>query len=73
MTNVLSFLIEPLYSILDWIHATLGISWGWSIVALTIMVRILLIPLGVKQYTSMRAMQKLQPKKIGRASCRERV
>ncbi len=62
MTNILSFLIEPLYSILDWIHATFGISWGWSIVFLTIMVRILLIPLGVKQYTSMRAMQKLQPK-----------
>ncbi len=62
MTNALSFLIDPLYSILDWIHATLGISWGWSIVVLTIMVRILLVPLGVKQYTSMRAMQKLQPK-----------
>jgi YidC/Oxa1 family membrane protein insertase len=62
MTNALSFLIDPLYDILNWIHANLGISWGWSIVVLTIMVRILLIPLGVKQYTSMRAMQKLQPK-----------
>lgn len=62
MTDALSFLIDPLYAILDWIHANLGISWGWSIVVLTILIRILLIPLGVKQYTSMRAMQKLQPK-----------
>lgn len=62
MTDALSFLIDPLYAILDWIHANMGISWGWSIVMLTIAIRILLIPLGVKQYTSMRAMQKLQPK-----------
>lgn len=62
MTDFLSFLIEPMAAILEWIHATLGISWGWSIVVLTIFVRILLIPLGVKQYTSMRGMQKLQPK-----------
>jgi YidC/Oxa1 family membrane protein insertase len=62
MTNALSFLIDPLRAILEWIHATMGISWGWSIVVLTIMVRVVLIPLGVKQYTSMRAMQKLQPR-----------
>ncbi len=37
-------------------------SWGWSIVALTILVRVLLLPLAVKQTRSMRAMQALQPK-----------
>lgn len=36
-------------------------AWGWAIVALTLVVRILLLPLAVKQTKSMRAMQALQP------------
>ena len=36
-------------------------SWGWGIVFLTITVRIVLLPLAVKQINSMRGMQKLQP------------
>jgi YidC/Oxa1 family membrane protein insertase len=46
-------ILEPLFGI----H-----SWGWSIIALTIIVRVLLLPLAVKQTRSMRAMQALQPK-----------
>lgn len=37
-------------------------AWGWAIVALTLIVRILLLPLASKQFKSMRAMQQLQPK-----------
>ncbi|MFP5308829.1 MAG: membrane protein insertase YidC [Actinomycetes bacterium] len=37
-------------------------SWGWAIIALTVAVRILLLPLAIKQTRSMRAMQQLQPK-----------
>ena len=36
-------------------------SWGWAIVALTILVRVLLLPLAIKQTRSMKAMQTLQP------------
>lgn len=36
-------------------------AWGWAIIGLTIVVRILLIPLAVKQFHSMRAMQMLSP------------
>lgn len=36
-------------------------AWGWAIVGLTLVVRILLLPLAVKQTKSMRAMQALQP------------
>jgi len=61
MKDKLSFLIDPLYSVLTWIHDNVGVSWAVSIILLTILVRIILIPLTVKQYTSMRAMQKLQP------------
>lgn len=36
-------------------------SWGWAIIALTVVVRVVMIPLAVKQFHSMRAMQELQP------------
>lgn len=36
-------------------------SWGWAIIGLTLLVRILLLPLAIKQTRSMKAMQKLQP------------
>ena len=37
------------------------LSWGFAIILLTVAVRLLLVPLAVKQINSMRAMQKLQP------------
>jgi YidC/Oxa1 family membrane protein insertase len=36
-------------------------AWGWAIVGLTLIVRIVLLPLAIKQTRSMRAMQALQP------------
>ncbi|MFP4634544.1 MAG: membrane protein insertase YidC [Nitriliruptoraceae bacterium] len=36
-------------------------SWGWAIIALTLVVRVLLLPLAIKQTRSMRAMQAIQP------------
>jgi YidC/Oxa1 family membrane protein insertase len=36
-------------------------SWGWAIIGLTLVIRILLLPLAVKQIRSMRAMQAIQP------------
>jgi len=49
-----------LFRILEFVH-NLGISWGWSIVVLTVIVRIVLIPLTWRQFKSMRALQALQP------------
>jgi YidC/Oxa1 family membrane protein insertase len=59
-------LVDGLGSILFFFHDLLagpfGLnSWGWSIVLLTITVRIFLLPLAVKQTNSMRGMQGLQP------------
>ena len=36
-------------------------SWGWAIIALTLVVRVALLPLAIKQTRSMRAMQAIQP------------
>jgi YidC/Oxa1 family membrane protein insertase len=48
---------RPLSSLLEWLHGTVGFTWAWSIVALTLMVRMVILPLTVKQ---IRSMQKLQ-------------
>jgi YidC/Oxa1 family membrane protein insertase len=63
LASPLTPLEDILRSILEWIgpHGTVGLSWGWSIVALTLMVRILLVPLTVKQIHSMQAMQAHMP------------
>ncbi len=37
-------------------------SWGWAIIALTLITRILLLPLNIKQTRSMRHMQEIAPK-----------
>jgi YidC/Oxa1 family membrane protein insertase len=47
--------------VLDWLHSTAGLPWAWSIVALTIIVRVCLVPLTVKQIHSMQAMQRHMP------------
>ncbi len=61
IAGVLDPIEAPLQNLLEWIHESLGVTWGWSIVILTCMVRTAMIPLTVKQQQSMRAMQALQP------------
>ncbi len=47
--------------VLDWFHSTLGLSWAWSIVATTVAVRMLLVPLTVRQIHSMQNLQRFAP------------
>jgi YidC/Oxa1 family membrane protein insertase len=47
--------------ILDWLHGSVGLPWAWSIVALTIIVRIVLVPLTVRQIHSMQNLQRHAP------------
>jgi YidC/Oxa1 family membrane protein insertase len=47
--------------VLDWLHGTVGLSWAWSIVALTVIVRMILVPLTVKQIHSMQNLQRFAP------------
>jgi YidC/Oxa1 family membrane protein insertase len=46
---------------LDWLHGSVGLPWAWSIVALTILVRIVLVPLTVRQIHSMQNLQRHAP------------
>jgi YidC/Oxa1 family membrane protein insertase len=45
-----------------WLHDHVtGGSWGWAIVGLTVVVRLALLPLTLRQFKSMQALQRLQP------------
>jgi YidC/Oxa1 family membrane protein insertase len=46
-----------LTEVLIWFHETVGFTWAWSIVALTVAVRMLLVPLAVRQIHSMQSLQ----------------
>ena len=60
---VLDQLETVLRHVLKWLgpHGTIGLPWAWSIVALTVIVRILLVPLTVKQIHSMQNLQRFAP------------
>ncbi len=47
--------------VLDWFHGTLHLPWAWAIVATTVAVRMLLVPLTVKQIHSMQNLQRYAP------------
>lgn len=61
MANILQPLIDFANSVLQFFHDEVGLSWGMSIIALTVCTRALLIPLTYKQLKGMRALQALQP------------
>jgi len=65
MPLILANIFQPLIDIFDavirFFHDSVGLGWGLSIIALTVVVRMVLIPLTVKQSKSMAAMQRLAP------------
>jgi YidC/Oxa1 family membrane protein insertase len=46
-----------LTEVLIWFHETVGLSWAWSIVAVTVVVRVLLVPVAIRQIHSMQSLQ----------------
>ena len=63
LASPLTPLEDILRGILKWLgpHGTIGLPWAWSIVALTIIVRLLLVPLMVRQIHSMQNLQRHAP------------
>jgi YidC/Oxa1 family membrane protein insertase len=59
--NIFQPLIDIFEAVLKFFHDNMGISWGFSIVLLTICMRAILLPLTVKQFHSMQKLQHLQP------------
>jgi YidC/Oxa1 family membrane protein insertase len=55
-------LVLPLLYALHWIYDRVVANYGWAIVLLTIVIKVLLLPLTHKSTMSMRKMQELNPK-----------
>ena len=60
LLSIVTTLTAPLLWLLETIHSV-GLTWAWSIIVLTFIVRLALVPLTVKQQQSMRRMTALQP------------
>ena len=61
LANILQPLVDINTSIIKFFHDTLGFGWGPSIIALTMTVRLAILPLTFKQIRSMQALQRLAP------------
>ena len=58
--GMFAFLCVPLLSALNWLNAFIG-NYGWSIIALTVIINAAMFPLRHKSNVSMRKMQAIQP------------
>jgi len=56
----LEFVAEPLFHGLKWLHSYIP-NWGWSIVALTLILNMLLFPLRISGYKTTLKMQRVAP------------
>jgi YidC/Oxa1 family membrane protein insertase len=61
LANIFQPIINVFEQVLLFFHDTVGIGWGGSIIAMTIVVRTLMLPLTIKQFRSMQGLQTLAP------------
>ncbi|MEM9899966.1 MAG: membrane protein insertase YidC [Pseudomonadota bacterium] len=54
------FLTKPIFAVLHWLNLLIG-NMGWAIIALTLLIKAVLLPLAYKSYVSMAKMKELQP------------
>jgi YidC/Oxa1 family membrane protein insertase len=59
--GMLWFLAKPLFVVLTYVHKMTG-NWGWAIVILTILLKLMFYPLAAAGYRSMANMRKVQPR-----------
>jgi YidC/Oxa1 family membrane protein insertase len=58
---IFSQLEDVMKHVLNWFHTSLNLPWAWAIVATTVVVRMILVPLTIKQIHSMQSLQKHAP------------
>lgn len=54
------FIATPLLYVMKFFYSMVG-NWGFAIILLTLMVRLVVLPLHIMSFKSMKAMQKIQP------------
>lgn len=59
--GMLTIIAKPIFWVMDHLHALLG-NWGWTIVALTVLIKLAFFPLSAAGYRSMAKMRVVTPK-----------
>jgi len=57
----LKFIAEPIFTFMELLHKALG-NWGWTIIALTVLIKLAFFPLSAASYRSMAKMKVVTPK-----------
>jgi len=57
----LTLIAKPLFGLMTWLHALLN-NWGWTIVALTVLIKLAFYPLASTSYRSMARMKQVAPR-----------
>jgi len=57
----LTIVAKPIFSLMTYIHQVLG-NWGWTIIALTVLIKLVFFPLSAASYRSMAKMKQVTPK-----------
>jgi YidC/Oxa1 family membrane protein insertase len=57
------FITKPMFLALDWFYHLFG-NFGWAILAVTVLVKLLFFPLANKSYASMAKMKSVQPQLV---------
>ena len=59
--GMLTIISKPLFIVMEWFYKLTG-NWGWSIVLLTLLIKLVFYRLSAASYRSMASMRKLTPK-----------
>ncbi len=59
--GILSVIAKPLFWVLSWFHSLFG-NWGWAILMVTLIIKLIFYPLSAASYRSMANMRKFAPK-----------
>lgn len=57
----LTFIAKPMFKLMSWLYSWIG-NWGWTIVVLTVIIKLLLYPLSAASYRSMAKMKTVAPR-----------
>jgi YidC/Oxa1 family membrane protein insertase len=56
-----AIIAKPIFATMNWLHSMIG-NWGWTIMAFTILIKLLFFPLSAAGYRSMAKMKTVTPK-----------
>lgn len=59
--GIMAALAGMLFWVLSWLHGLIG-NWGWAIIGLVVIIKLLLFPLSAAQYKSAAKLRKFQPR-----------